>query len=356
MPTVRPAGPLLLTAALLAACGGGGSPAPPSACSVPALEAALSATLAAAPSSVDFTFAVERADGRRFGYARGASSLQARYESASTSKLVTAVIILRLVEQGRLSLAARPQDLLASWPLPAGDPLEAITLAHLLGFTSGLSVEPACLNLPGADPAACVASIATRNAGGAVTPGQQFFYASTHLQVAGQMAVAASGAASWATLFQAFQAETGLFATAAYDLPSATNPRLAGGMHWTGEEYLAFLRALARGQLLGPAALDQLLLDRTAGATIAYSPALEGLGEGWHYGSGLWHECQAATFTCVAGARVSSPGAYGAYPFWARAAGYHGLVARQGGVGTFPEGIAIERAARAQVEAWVGCP
>jgi hypothetical protein len=131
-------------------------------------------------------------------------------------------------------------------------------------------------------------------------------------------------------------------------------------MHWTGEEYMAFLKALKNGALLNAASMSQLLADQTASAVMTCSPApcapvLEGLGEDWHYGFGLWHECQSATYNCTPGTRVSSPGAYGAYPFWDRSKSYFGIVARQGLPGTFPNGVAIERSVRAKVEQWAAC-
>lgn len=242
-----------------------------------------------------------------------------------------------------------------------------MTLEQLLSFTSGLTDEPSfllsCLNHPNDDFEACVISLATFNANNGRIPGQQFYYSSTHLQVAGLMAVKARGVATWQDLFTEFKAQTGLFTNSAYDLPSSTNPRLAGGMHWTGEEYMAFLKALKDGALLNVSSMNQLVADHNASTTIAYSPIAlaqpNGLGENWHYGFGLWNECQVAAnapFTCTAGTRVSSPGAYGAYPFWDRSKNYFGIVARQGTLGTFPNGIAIERAVRSTVEQWAACP
>lgn len=344
---------------LLAGCGSGGSSEPGSSmtpCSVTEVEADMTAILSQATvSEVDFSFAVERPDGRRYTFNRGASTLQSAYESASTSKMVTAVIILRLVEQGYLSLSDKPQDYIAGWPIGSGDSLYDMTLAQLLSFTSGLEVEPLCLNLGLANFESCVTTIANNNAGRGITPGQEFYYASTHLQVAGLMAIRARGVTGWQDIFAEFKTQTGLFASAAYDLPSATNPRLAGGMHWTGEEYLAFLHALSHGTLLNANSMAQLLLDHTASATMVYSPALNNYGEDWHYGFGLWHECQSAMFNCTAGTRVSSPGAYGAYPFWDRSIGYIGIVSRQGALGTSSKGVAIERAVRYDVEQWLAC-
>ena len=350
---------LLVAGAVTAGCGGSGSATPSAsgpACSTTQLEADMDAVLAQTASEVDFSFSLERQDGRRYNFSRGVATLQTSYESASTSKLVSAVIILRLVEQGYLSLADRPQDRISSWPIGSGDSLYSMTLAQLLSFTSGLAVEPLCLNSGISDFETCVTNIATANAGNGITPGQEFYYASTHLQVAGLMAIKARGVASWQDVFAEFQTQTGLFPTAAYDLPSASNPRLAGGMHWSGEEYMAFLKELRNGALLNAASMSELLADHTASATIVYSPTVAGLGEDWHYGFGLWQECQSATYNCTAGSRVSSPGAYGAYPFWDRSKDYFGIVARQGALGTFTNGVAIERAVRPKAEEWAACP
>ena len=348
---------LFIGCALAAGCGGGGSNPPPApVCSVTGLEAALDTGLTQAVTGVDFSFSVERPDSRRYNFSRGTSSLQTSYESASTSKMVTAVIIMRLVERGYLNLSDRPQDHISSWPIVSTNSLYPMTLTQLLSFTSGLTTEPTCLNSGISNFETCVTNIATTNAGNGIAPGQQFYYASTHLQVAGLMAVKARAVATWQDVFTEFKTQTGLFANGTYDLPSSSNPRLAGGMHWTGEEYMAFLKALKNGSLLNAASMSQLLTDHTASATIAYSPVTAGLGEQWHYGFGLWHECQSATFNCnAATTRVSSPGAYGAYPFWDRGKNYFGIVARQGPLGSGMDGIAIERSVRSTVEQWVAC-
>lgn len=225
-------------------------PAPGPACSTVQLEADLDALLALTASEVDFSYALERADGHRYSFNRGVSTLQTSYESASTSKLVTAVIILRLVEQGYLNLADRPQNRLTAtvWPIANTDSLYSMTLSNLLSFTSGLTDEPLCLNSGILDFESCVTNIANTNAANGITPGQEFYYASTHLQVAGLMAIKARGVANWQDVFTEFKTQTGLFATSTYEFPSASNPRLAGDMLWTGEDYMAFLKALRDGE------------------------------------------------------------------------------------------------------------
>jgi CubicO group peptidase (beta-lactamase class C family) len=351
-----------LTAALVALAAGCGGGSVDGSCPV-AAEAQMDTVLSQAVSGVDFSFAVERQDGRRYTFNRGGSTLQTSYESKSASKLVSAVIILRLVQQqGALSLSDHPQDHINSWPIDSGDPLFGMTLAQLLSFTSGLTRDLSCLDTAGSNFEDCVISVAEDNADRGKVPGQEFFYASSHLQVAGLMAVKALGVASWQAIFSEFKSQTGLFPASSYDAPSSTNPNLAGGMHFTGQDYMDFLKALKGGSLLNASYMGELLADRTASIPIAFSPMFSGigggpgLGEDWHYGFGLWHECRSATFNCVAGTRVSSPGARGTYPFWDRSRGYTGIVVMNGVFGTdMITGINIERAVRSTMELWAAC-
>ncbi|MEO8008361.1 MAG: serine hydrolase domain-containing protein [Betaproteobacteria bacterium] len=358
----------LLLSAFVAGCGGGGgggggTSAPAGVVTCPAVaqsEAAMTARLSQAESEVDFSFAVERKDGRRYNYNRGASTLQKAYESASTSKLVAAVVIMRLVEQGYLSLEKRPQDLIDAWPLVSSDPMYGMTLRNLLSLTAGFTQDPPCLDSPTADFEACVIEVGNVNAGNGSTAGRQFIYVSADLQVAGLMAVKARRA-SWEQIFAEFKTQTGLFAGSAFDVPSTSNPLMGGGMHVTGADYMDFLKALKGGALLNAASMSQLLTDYTASVRIAFSPIRDGiagdpgLGEDWHYGFGLWHECRSAVFNCVPATRVSSPGNFGSYPFWDRSKDYTGVVARQGASGHVTTGIKIERSVRSEVEQWAAC-
>jgi len=286
--------PGLALSVLIAGCGGGGGD-DASCAAVPtqSLEASMDAGLARADSEVDFSFAVQRSDGRVYTFNRGASTLQTSYESASTSKLVASVMLLRLVERGYLHMTDRPQDYIALWPVGTNSPLYAMTLENLMSFTSGLTQEPDCMNDPNANFESCVDAIASANAGNGIAPGSQFFYAPTHQQVAGLMAVRARGVSGWADIFAEFKAQTGLFPHTTFDVPSASNPRVAGGMHFTGDDYMGFLRALRDGRLLNAASMSQLLADHTASVPIAYSPFMSGigggpgLGEDWHFGLGV---------------------------------------------------------------------
>ena len=353
-----------------------------------------------------FTLFLRRDDGRSYLFNNLDSTPDTSYQSASTSKLVSAAIILSLVDRGVLSLDDHPQKYI-SWP--ATGAASQITLRQLLAFISGLNNDPpttqtvgansyTCLDVPPTFSTyvpwdQCVAQILNANfdssgavipglASQATAPGAAFYYTSNHLQVAGLMALAAAKTrgltsaktgtpiASWGDLFADYQTRTGLFGSSLYDLPSATNPRLAGGMRWTVTDYSAFLLALYRnatpagGTMLSSTARTELFADQRAGASVLSSPVLQALGEDWHYSLGNWIECpllaNATSASCAAAGgnwysylgtsrcctpidRHASPGAYGSYPFVDFANRYVGILATMIQDGGFRQGIAIFR-------------
>lgn len=298
----------------------------------------------------NFTLALEAADGGKYVFSHGNSTLQTRYESASTSKWVAAAVILDVVERGLLSLTDQPSRFLPYWRA------NGVTLAHLLSFTSGFSEEAPCLHLRTADFAECVRTLYDVNVGIAPAPGTEFVYSSAHLQIAGLMAVRAASVSSWSDLFGRWQARTGLFPSAVFDLPSRTNPRLAGGMHWTGAEYLQFVRALFKGTLLRSGTRTAMLGNQRGAAKVISSPTIAAFNQDWAYGFGNWLECPTAigpdTFNCGANHRNSSPGAYGAYPFIDFDHRYIGMLARQGALGTFQEGHTLFRVVADNAARW----
>jgi CubicO group peptidase (beta-lactamase class C family) len=314
------------------------------------IEQQLNTILDSINTDADFTLIVESNNGTQLIYSRGASSPTTTYRSASTSKMVTSAIILRLVQQGILSLDDHPQDYLNFWPATGN--YADIKLRHLLSFTSGLTEEPLCLNLPNANFTNCVEAIVNSNPNISV-PGSEYYYASTHLQVAGLMAIEASGVTNWTQVFESFKLETQLFTNAAYDLPSANNPRLAGGMHWQANEYMEFLNALYHQQLLFPDIIEAMTSDQSSNAIIAYSPVNQWPTEiDWHYGFGLWLECSSIPFNCTTTNRVSSAGSYGAYPFIDFEQKYFGIIAREGVLGTGSKGYQVWASVKDELAQW----
>jgi hypothetical protein len=82
---------------------------------------------------------------------------------------------------------------------------------------------------------------------------------------------------------------------------------------------------------------------------------LENIGEDWHYSFGFWLECQSSTFDCDGVGRISSPGAYGAYPFIDYELGYVGILAREGALGSYPEGKRVLDSVETELRDWVNC-
>lgn len=352
---------ILIPALLLLCCSGSskgssdGNSESASTCKM-TLADQMSEILAEADTNIDYTLYLETQDGANYTFSKGDSTISTTYESASTSKWVSAVIILRLVDQGILALDDRPQELIDNWAIDPSDTLYNITLANLLSFTSGLIEEPLCINLPGADFETCIKRIATLNAGNGKIPGVEFYYGSAHLQLAALMAIKAAGVNSWQDLFEDFQEQTGLFPNGAYDLPSAENPRLAGGMHWQGDEYADFIRAFFDGDLLSESTRANMMSDHTASAVIGKSPAVDAINQNWHYGFGIWLECPHEIFDCDVTAYYSSPGAFGAYPFLNTELDYFGILARQGNLGTFREGKSVFSDVVDVAEQWAVAP
>lgn len=327
-------------------------------CSRAEIATSIETTLGALTTDTDFAFYVEDQNEQSFAYNRGSATLDTVYDSASTSKWVTAALIIDLVDQNILTLNDRPQDHLSpsEWSIPETDPLYNITLAQLLNFTSGLTQEAGCRILPQANFFTCVNTISEQNIGNGETPGAEFNYNSSHLQVAGAMAIRAAGLDSWQEIFGPFAFQNGLFANSDYSIPSQSNPLLAGGMTWTGNDYIQFMRAFIDADFYSSMdVVNNASSDQLGGAAIGSSPAFDGLGEQWHYGFGLWIECHDSSFICGEATQVSSPGAYGAYPFWNKQHNYFGIVARQGDLGTFTDGYQVFDAVRSEVESWVQC-
>src|SRR6185369_5141868 len=188
-------------AGCLAACGGGGDaggtppPSPPPATPDPFADVDRAASAAfTAQGLTGMGVAIYDAQGvKRIEKMYGTFAPDQRIAIASSSKLIAGLTILRLVDQGFLTLDSTTGGVLG-WTGPQG----AITLRQLLSFTSGMQPEAPCTSLPNISLADCVQSIAQMDL--VATPGTRYDYGSTHLQVAARMAEVATGSA-WADIF-----------------------------------------------------------------------------------------------------------------------------------------------------------
>lgn len=244
---------------------------------------------------------------------------------ASASKLVSGLVVFDLIGRGTLSLDATTGQVLG-WTGPQA----AITLRHLLSFTSGLAEHP-CVHERDTTLAACAAEIA--GAGLARAPGAAFAYGSVHLAVAARMAEVAANT-TWNALFaRTLAAPYGLAPSVTYysaprQAAGTSNPLIAGGLRASMDDYapllaLAFHRGTFGPLTVGtPALFDAQAIEPYPDAVIAHSP-YSALAYDYHYGLTAWLECATPETGCTT---LSSPGAFGFTPWFDRATGYYAIL------------------------------
>ena len=253
---------------------------------------------------------------------------------ASSSKMITAGVLLRLQDDGLLDIDA-PVAAVVDWG--AGNP--TIMPAQLLSNSSGLVglfPDPAygpyvCQFLAAGTLRDCAASIFSTPNDDAdiVAPDTEFRYGGAQWQVAGAVAEVASGK-PWAQLIDEIYVQPCGLETLAYnnhftqlgapsfDYPTAfaadpstlqptDNPNMEGGVYIAPPDYAELLLMHLRGgrcgdtQVLSQAALDRMHADRI-GPTYGADA-----GPGTGYGMGWWID--------RASGRIRDPGAYGSVPW-----------------------------------------
>ncbi len=245
---------------------------------------------------------------------------------ASASKLPAAMVLLDLVAGGALALDDTTGAVLG-WTGPAA----AITLRHLLSFTSGLPPNALCTNNRRITLAECVDTIATSTL--AAAPGTRFDYGGTHLTVAARMAEVRAGR-TWNELFRAHLADPlGLPADVVYytnprNSAGTTNPLVGGGLRASMDDYARILAlAFHRGRFDGVTVATRALFDEQSrepfpAAVIGNSPMMS-VGQPYRYGLGCWLECATPAAGCDV---ISSPGAFGWTPWLDRDSGYYAIL------------------------------
>lgn len=240
---------------------------------------------------------------------------------ASATKWVTAAVVLALVDDGLLDLDAP----LSRYLPDVGPELGAMTLAQMLSHTSGLpglSTNPIDLQLP-VDISMSEAARRILALGLERPPGTAFDYGGASLQVAGAVAEKVTGK-PWETLFEERIARPVGMGHSFYGHPRAalegrrkmTNPNLQAGLHTSLDDYSKFQRMVVHhGEIDGRRVLSASLIarqerTRLTGLEKLYLPG--GAKPEYEYGLGVWCEVIAEDGTCPV---VSSPGAWGTYPW-----------------------------------------
>lgn len=233
---------------------------------------------------------------------------------ASSSKMISAGVLLRLQDDGLLDLNAPIEDIV-DWA--SGNP--DMTAAQLISSSSGLvglwpdlAYAPyRCQWVPTGTLQACGATIFNSTADDAdqAPPDTEFRYGGAQWQLAGAVAEAVSGK-SWDQLIEEIYVEPcgldslgyvslGAVSTGPKAYPvafggdpdsvtSSANPSIGGGAHITASDYGKLLLMQLRGgwcgsnQVLSPAALDTMHTDRIAEVYDGNAEARDtGYGMGW---------------------------------------------------------------------------
>ena len=318
--------------------------------SAPAITEADLVSLLDESGIADMAVILGNADGVQFTYSKGDLTTSSIVPIASASKWLSAMIVMRLVEEGVLSLSDNPQDHLSFWTQSPDDPRSRITLAQLLSFTSGFEGSTglgaqegvSCIEDAETTIEACAEAIfesGLKADGGyfAYEPGTTFYYGPIHLHIAAAMAVSATGQ-RWNQLFRQYVGEgLGLALQTGFGLPSLENARASGGATASASDYATILYAYITGQILMDDSIEAMSQDRTPVESVAMEsvPVVASDGVAWHYAFGSWRECNQSTYdeTCEGDGVVSSPGAFGFYPWWDRRDDTWGVIAAQIPVG-----------------------
>jgi CubicO group peptidase (beta-lactamase class C family) len=261
---------------------------------------------------------------------------------ASSSKMITAGVLLRLQDEGLLDIDSPVADAV-EWGV--GNP--EVTPAQLMSNSSGLVglvPNPAygpyiCQYLPFGTIQDCAASIFNNpdDENDVVTPDTEFRYGGAQWQVAGAVAEAVSGK-SWAELIDEIYVQPCALESLAYNnhlaliasegfrypasfngdpttLASTENPNMEAGAYITTGDYGKLLLMHLRGgacddnQVLTQESLDLMHADRIGDV---YGGDAYSAGRG--YGMGWWVDRESG--------RISDEGAYGAVPWLDLADGY----------------------------------
>jgi len=247
---------------------------------------------------------------------------------ASASKWVSSAVLMRLVEQGVLSLDAPLKryipELTGHWA--------DTTLRQLLSHSSGASWGHAIENSPSmsyGEHVEQLIQIPVKN-----EPGVVFAYGGISMQIAGYAAEQASGK-RWSQLFDELVATPSEMEQSVYGHPfwhspgtEIHSPNLAGGLYASGQDYFNFLTTLfpdetGRG-LLAKGTIDQMESDLTSSLV----QVVPGPRPDWFYGLGLWCEAPLEG-RCM---QVNSAGAFGTFPWVDRETGTYGVLVTLGSI------------------------
>jgi CubicO group peptidase (beta-lactamase class C family) len=249
---------------------------------------------------------------------------------ASASKWVSSAVLMRLVEQGVLTLDAPLKsyipELTGHWA--------NTTLRQLLSHSSGAGRGHAIENPPNMPYREHFEQLIQKPVNN--EPGVEFSYGGISMQIAGYVAEQVSGK-RWSQLFDELVATPSGMEQSAYGHPfwhspgiEIQSPNLAGGLYASGQDYFNFLTALSPGEmgrrLLTEESIGQMESDQTS--TLVHEFRAPGVMGDWSYGLGLWCESPLEG-RCT---HINSAGAFGTFPWIDRESGTYGVLVTLGSI------------------------
>lgn len=247
--------------------------------------------------------------------ARKRTTLQTRYQLGSLSKWVASLVVLKLVDEGKLSLTAPLATYLTGLPQDTG---AKVTLHHLLSHTSGVPNE--LIAAFKKDPSISSLELSTdeavkRFASGALQfePGARFDYAHSNWILVKAVIEKVSGRTYAQEVQRVLLAplhlkNSGTFSGDFARVPRAAqgyaqvrpepkrggtpNPafiQAAGGFYATAQDLLTLTRAVYGGKLLTPASLKALTTVYVADEGYSYGGRMRTLTLGSAQKQAAWH-------------------------------------------------------------------
>jgi hypothetical protein len=217
--------------------------------------------------------------------------------------------------------------------------LSATADVPYLNFSSGYTGFDSCLQ--GQTVAACqnYSGPVFQNGGFNAADVNRFAYSGGHMQK--HAADIGLGALNNATLATEIRARLGTDIQLSY-----SQPQLAGGVVSSASDYARFLRKLVRNDLrLRPLLATQTLCASNAACVRSGVITPAPVNEVWRYSLGHWVEDDPV----VGDGAVSSPGAFGFYPWINRTRDTYGILARAAAAGSGFDSVRCGRLIR---KAW----
>lgn len=267
-----------------------------------------------------YTFVVVRDDQMIYQRSFGNVQPDTPIQIASATKWMSAAVVMALVDSGAITL----DDTTGQWLGWTGEK-SAISVRQLFSHTSGIEPgDQSCIGNFFTTLQSCAAEIESLDL--IAAPGAEINYGGNSMHVAGAMCEVATDT-SWVNLFQTYV--KGPLGLANTNYNNAINPRIAGGMSSTADDYGRMLQMLLDGGLhegttiLEGPTVEAMLADQTNGAAIGSLPPTAD-GHYLGYGIGNWVFRKTSADAVV---ESSSPGLFGFSPWIDRERRYYAILA-----------------------------